>query len=59
MYEDSPDELIHDIFAQMMWQEHPLGQPILGTRETVNSLEREQLWDYYHSYYIPLIWLFR
>jgi predicted Zn-dependent peptidase len=53
MYEDSPDELIHDIFAQMMWQEHPLGQPILGTRETVNSLEREQLWDYYHSYYIP------
>ena len=59
MYEDSPDELIHDIFAQMMWQEHPLEQAILGTRETVNSLEQGSCGIIITAIIYPLIWLFR
>lgn len=53
MYEDSPDELIHDVFAQMLWNSHSLGRPILGTRDTVGSLQRERLIDFYRYHYVP------
>jgi len=33
--EDTPDDLIHDLFAAQLWEGHPLGRPILGTREAV------------------------
>src|SRR5580658_7799872 len=32
---DSPDYLVHEIFSSNFWKDHPLGKPILGTRETV------------------------
>ena len=35
MYEDSPDELIHDVFSEHVWNDHPLGKPILGTEESI------------------------
>lgn len=53
MYEDSPDELIHDVFAQVIWPNHSLGRPILGTRETVSCLDRDLLTSFYRKYYIP------
>ncbi len=31
MVEDTPDDLVHEIFAQRFWRGHPLGRPILGT----------------------------
>ncbi|MCL6560704.1 MAG: insulinase family protein, partial [Firmicutes bacterium] len=31
MYEDTPDELVHDIFSGTLWQGHPLGRPVIGT----------------------------
>ncbi|PYQ69766.1 MAG: peptidase M16, partial [Acidobacteria bacterium] len=34
MVEDTPDDLVHEIFTQGFWENHPLGRPILGTRET-------------------------
>src|SRR3954467_1618210 len=37
MVEDTPDDLVHEIFTQGFWKDHPLGRPILGTRETVES----------------------
>ena len=37
MVEDTPDDLVHEIFTQGFWEDHPLGRPILGTRETVES----------------------
>ena len=43
MDEDTPDEQIHDLFCQSFWASHPLGHSILGTRETVGSLCREDL----------------
>ncbi len=33
MVEDTPDDLVHEIFTQGFWEDHPLGRPILGTRE--------------------------
>ena len=41
MDEDSPDYLVHEIFTQNFWKDHPLGQPILGTKETVKKFERD------------------
>ena len=43
MDEDSPDTLVHEIFTQNFWKGHPLGKPILGTRETVRSFEQNTL----------------
>ena len=53
MYEDTPDELIHDVFAQKFWEGHPLGIPILGTMETIKKMERDQLYKYYQDHYLP------
>jgi len=53
MYEDAPDDLIHDVFAQKFFAGHPLGFPILGTLETIHNMERDTLRDYYHTHYQP------
>ena len=47
MDEDNPDYLVHEIFVQSFWKDHPLGRPILGTRETVRKFGPELLFDYY------------
>lgn len=53
MYEDTPDEIIHDLFAQTVWQNHPLGRTILGSSESINSMERSKIIDYFTKHYIP------
>ena len=52
MDEDNPDYLVHEIFTQNFWKDHPLGKPILGTKETVGKFERETLFDYYGSRFL-------
>jgi predicted Zn-dependent peptidase len=47
MDEDNPDYLVHEIFTQNFWKDHPLGKPILGTKETVRKFERDTLMDFY------------
>jgi len=53
MYEDSPDELINDIFSERVWNEHPLGKPILGTEESIKSLSREKIMHFLSEHYAP------
>ena len=53
MYDDTPDELIHDHFAQAVWRDHPLGRPVLGTREILRRQSRDQVHDFYRSHYDP------
>jgi predicted Zn-dependent peptidase len=50
---DSPDYLVHEIFSSNFWKDHPLGRPILGTRDTVKALSRSVIDDYYRSVYTP------
>ncbi|MHB1419965.1 MAG: M16 family metallopeptidase [Bacillota bacterium] len=52
MYEDSPDELVHDLFAKTVWKGHPLGRAILGTAESVQQIQRQDIIDYYNSQYV-------
>ena len=40
MVDDTPDDLVHDLFAEKAWPGHPLGRPILGRREVVHVFER-------------------
>ena len=53
MVEDTPDDLVHEIFTQRFWENHPLGRPILGTRETVVSFTSGLLREYFANAYTP------
>jgi len=53
MVEDTPDDLVHEMFTQSYWREHALGRPILGTRRTVGSFNRERLCGYFQRHYTP------
>lgn len=53
MYEDTPDDLIHDLFIQNTYQDHPLGRPVIGRSEVVKRLGREDITDYLYQHYIP------
>jgi predicted Zn-dependent peptidase len=53
MDEDNPDYLVHEIFTQNFWKDHPLGKPILGTKETVKRFERGPILDAYTYRFSP------
>ena len=53
MDEDNPDYLVHEIFTQNFWKDHPLGKPILGTKETVKKFEREAVLETYTHRFAP------
>jgi predicted Zn-dependent peptidase len=52
MVEDTPDDLVHELFTQHFWEGHALGRPILGSRETVESFTPEILRDYFSGVYV-------
>jgi predicted Zn-dependent peptidase len=53
MRDDDPGDLIHDLFAETLWRGHPLGRPVLGTRETVGGVSRDQVRRFYKRRYTP------
>jgi predicted Zn-dependent peptidase len=53
MVEDTPDDLVHELFTQGFWEDHPLGRPILGIRETVESFNADLLRHYFQNAYTP------
>jgi predicted Zn-dependent peptidase len=53
MVEDTPDDVIHDIFAAQVWGGHPLGRPILGTRELVTAFGRDAIAEHFAEEYVP------
>ena len=53
MYEDTPDELIHDVFNNHFFAGSSMGHPILGDFDTITALDRDTLYNYYKQYYIP------
>jgi len=53
MYEDSPDELVHDLYLDNVWPQHPLGRNILGTTDSIGKFDRRLLTEYYRDFYTP------
>lgn len=52
-FEDSPDELVHDLLAGAVLKDHPLGRPILGTPETMARIDRQVIMEYLLQHYTP------
>jgi predicted Zn-dependent peptidase len=52
-HEDTPDELIHDIFLTTLWPGHPLGRSVIGRPEVIQGLTREQIVAYLRHHYTP------
>jgi predicted Zn-dependent peptidase len=53
MVEDTPDDLIHDLFTERVWASHPLGRPILGEKKIVQALDRETVLGHFREEYCP------
>lgn len=53
MCEDSPDELVHDLFATAVLGSHPLGLSVLGSEENIRAMKREDILEFIANHYVP------
>ncbi len=51
MVEDTPDELVFDLFTEHFWKGHPLGQPVQGTIDKVSKITQQKLMRYFKKSY--------
>lgn len=53
MYEDTPDDIVHDLLSKAAYDSHSLGFPILGTEDTLRSFTKDRLQTYVDEMYTP------
>src|SRR5580658_5777494 len=53
MNEDDPSDTVHEAFAAQLFGDTPLGRPILGTVDSINSISRERIYEHYRARYTP------
>ncbi|MEX0890463.1 MAG: pitrilysin family protein [Balneolaceae bacterium] len=53
MYRDSPEDYLFEAFIGKLFQNHPLGRPIIGFEDTVRTFSREDLFQYVRERYQP------
>src|SRR5207247_10165439 len=53
MNDDDPSDTVHEAFAAQLFGDTPLGRPILGTAESINSITRERIAGHYRARYTP------
>ncbi|MBN1871404.1 MAG: insulinase family protein [Candidatus Omnitrophica bacterium] len=53
MYKDQPDQYVQDLLAELLWPDHTLGIPLIGTYEIINALSRSDLLNYKDKEYVP------
>ena len=51
MYEDSPEELVHDLLSETVWADSSIGRPILGTKSSLRNINRQMILDYINERY--------
>ena len=51
MYEDTPQELVHDLFSEAVFGRHALGRPVIGTRDVISSVTKRVLSTYHRQMY--------
>ena len=52
MYDDSPEDLVHEMLQQRIWKDHPLGYIISGTKKIVRKVTREQIQEFMDTHYV-------
>lgn len=52
MYRDQPAERVHDLLNALQFPGHPLGRPVVGTRESLDALRRADFLRYLSSHYV-------
>jgi predicted Zn-dependent peptidase len=52
MYEDAPQELVHDLFSEAVFGKHSLGRPVIGTADVISSVSREAISAYHGEMYV-------
>ncbi len=53
MYEDTPDDIVHDMLTKATYEKHPLAYPILGTEQTLETFTGDTLREYMKNHYTP------
>jgi len=53
MYEDAPDDLVHDLLSKTIFEGSSLSLPVLGTRESLKNINRDIILNYLKKHYIP------
>jgi predicted Zn-dependent peptidase len=53
MYEDTPQELVHDLISEAVFGDHPLGRPVIGTADIISSIPRDEIAQYHDTLYVP------
>ncbi len=53
MHNDAPDDVVHDLFAEVLLGDHPLGRPVLGTVESIGAMSRDAVARYWRRRYVP------
>src|SRR3954451_801429 len=53
MYEDTPQELVHDLMSEAIFGAHALGRPVIGTADVISSVTRRSILAYHRSMYSP------
>ena len=53
MHDDDPGDTVHELFAQALYGDHPLGRPVIGTVDSIEALTRDAIKGYYHRRYTP------
>jgi|688.fasta_scaffold12788_3 predicted Zn-dependent peptidase len=53
MRDDDPSDLVHDLYAETYYGDTQLGRPILGTVESIKSMSRNAVFNYYKKRYLP------
>src|SRR5207247_6705362 len=52
MYEDQPMFIAYDRARRIYFADHPLGNTILGTPESIAALTRDQMYEYFERRYV-------
>jgi predicted Zn-dependent peptidase len=53
MYEDQPQELVHDLISEATFGKHPLGRPVIGHADVISTVSRRTISSYHRSMYVP------
>jgi predicted Zn-dependent peptidase len=53
MYEDTPQELVHDLISEAVFGDHPLGRPVIGTADVISSIPRDHIQRFHRALYVP------